>query len=553
MNKTLALTRMLLKNGTGQLSKRGKPIKQFLVPALLLVALLPLTIAIGNLVSMFYDALESIGQGGVVLGLGLALASLVVFMFGIFYVITVFYFAQDVEHLLPLPLKPGQIVTAKFLTVLLYEYLTLLVLLVPLLIVFGVKINGGVLYYLYAVLVYLALPVVPLVLASVIAMAIMSFAGVARNKDRFRMYGGIAAVLASFGLNMFIQRSLNKAMKPEQLQEMLLGGNNTFVDFATRSFPSVKLAANALLRESQLAGAAWLVLFVGLTALFYLVFVLLAQRFYFKGVMGISETGARRIRLNGSQLDKQTLQQSALKALVTKELRILMRTPPFFLNCVLMSFLWPVLMLIPIMTQPDFKDMIGTVRTLFDSATSSAIVPAIGLAILLFVSGANATSSTAISREGAGFFVSKYIPVPYVSIIAAKVVSGWLITMIGAVLILAVPLFLLQLPVSFILIMLAIAVAATLFTCLTGIMIDLWLPKLVWDNEQKAVKQNMNGLFNMLVSIAFAAALFFLVNWIGLGLWAAAFALLVAVIVADLLLVRLLRAKGETWFGKIEA
>jgi ABC-2 type transport system permease protein len=381
----------------------------------------------------------------------------------------------------------------------------------------------------------------------------MSFAGVARNKDRFRMYGGIAAVLASFGLNMFIQRSLNKAMKPEQLQEMLLGGNNTFVDFATRSFPSVKLAANALLRESQLAGAAWLVLFVGLTALFYLVFVLLAQRFYFKGVMGISETGARRIRLSGSQLDKQTSQQSALKALVTKELRILMRTPPFFLNCVLMSFLWPVLMLIPIMTQPDFKDMIGTVRTLFDSATSSAIVPAIGLAILLFVSGANATSSTAISREGAGFFVSKYIPVPYVSIIAAKVVSGWLITMIGAVLILAVALFLLQLPVSFILILLAIAVAATLFTCLTGVMIDLWLPKLVWDNEQKAVKQNMNGLFNMLVSIAFAAALFFLVNWIGLGLWAAAFALLVAVIVADLLLVRLLRAKGETWFGKIEA
>ncbi|TNJ65560.1 hypothetical protein FE784_14130 [Paenibacillus hemerocallicola] len=553
MNKTLALTRMLLKNGTGQLSKRGKPIKQFLVPALLLVALLPLTIAIGNLVSMFYDALESIGQGGVVLGLGLALASLVVFMFGIFYVITVFYFAQDVEHLLPLPLRPGQIVTAKFLTVLLYEYLTLLVLLVPLLIVFGVKINGGVLYYLYAVLVYLALPVVPLVLASVIAMAIMSFAGVARNKDRFRMYGGIAAVLASFGLNMFIQRSLNKAMKPEQLQEMLLGGNNTFVDFATRSFPSVKLAANALLRESQLAGAAWLVLFVGLTALFYLVFVLLAQRFYFKGVMGISETGARRIRLSGSQLDKQTLQQSALKALVTKELRMLMRTPPFFLNCVLMSFLWPVLMLIPIMTQPDFKDMIGMVRTLFDSATSSAIVPAIGLAILLFVSGANATSSTAISREGAGFFVSKYIPVPYASIIAAKVVSGWLITMIGAVLILAVALFLLQLPVSFILILLAIAVAATLFTCLTGIMIDLWLPKLVWDNEQKAVKQNMNGLFNMLVSIAFAAALFFLVNWVGLGLWAAAFTLLVAVIVADLLLVRLLRAKGETWFGKIEA
>jgi ABC-2 type transport system permease protein len=553
MNKTLALTRILLRNGTGQLSKPGKPIKKFLIPALLLVALLPLASAIGSFVAIFYDSLQSVGQGGAVLGLGLALASLVVFMFGIFYVITVFYFAQDVEHLLPLPLKPGQIVTAKFLTVLLYEYLTLLIFLVPLLVVFGVKDGAGVLYYLYAVVVYLALPVVPLVLASVIAMVIMSFAGVARNKDRFRMFGGIAAVLASFGLNMFVQRSLNKAMKPEQMQEMLLGGNNSFVEFATRSFPSVKLAANALLRESQFAGAAWLFLFAGLTALFYIVFVVLAQRFYFKGVMGISETAARRIRLSGTQLDRQTSQQSALKALMMKELRILMRTPPFFLNCVLMSFLWPVLLLIPVLTQPDFKEMLGSAKTLFDTAESSAMVPAIGLALLLFVSGANATASTSISREGAGFFVSKYLPVSHGSMIAAKVAAGWLITMIGALLILVVALFMLQLPLPFVLAMLVIAFAATLFTCLTGIMIDLWLPKLVWDNEQKAVKQNMNGLFNMLVSIAAAAALFVLVNWLGLGLWAAAAMLLVLLLIADAVLIRLLKAKGEEWFGKIEA
>ncbi|TMV48939.1 hypothetical protein FE783_14795 [Paenibacillus mesophilus] len=551
MNKTLALTRILLVNGTGQMSKPGK--KRFLLPALLLVALLPLASAIGNMVAIFYDALQSIGQGGAVLGLGLALASLVVFMFGIFYVITVFYFAQDVEHLLPLPLKPGQIVTAKFLTVLLYEYLTLLIFLVPLIVVFGIKDGAGVLYYLYAIVVFLALPVVPLVLASVIAMAIMSFAGVARNKDRFRMLGGVAAVLASFGLNMFIQRSINKAMKPEQMQDMLLGGNNSLIEFATRSFPSVKLAANALLRESQLAGAAWLVLFVGLTALFYIVFVALAQRFYFRGVMGISETAARRIRLSGSQLDRQTSQQSARKALLLKELRILMRTPPFFLNCVLMSFLWPVLLLIPVLTQPDFKEMLGSAQTLFETFESSALVPAIGLALLLFVSGANATASTSISREGAGFFVSKYMPVSYGSMIAAKVAAGWLITMIGALLLLVVAFFMLQLPLLFILAMLVIAIAATLFTCLTGIMIDLWLPKLVWDNEQKAVKQNMNGLFNLLLSIAAAAALFILVNWLGLGLWAAAALLLVLMVAADVVLIRLLKAKGEAWFGRIEA
>lgn len=555
MSKTWALTRILFKNGTGGLSKKGKGrgrLTQTALIAILLVALLPLMSAVGGLVAMMYDSLAPVGQEGAILGLGLAMGSLIVFMFGIFYVITVFYFSQDVEHLLPLPLKPAQIVTAKFLTALIYEYLTLIILFAPLFGVYGFKDGAGPLFYVYAVVIYASLPIVPLVLASVIAMIIMSFAGVARNKDRFRMIGGIVAVVLSFGLNTFIQRTLNKTTKPEQIQDMIVGGHNSFVEFTTRSFPSVKLAANALLKETELAGLAWLVLFVALSALFYVAFALLAGRFYFKGVMGISETGARRIRLTGSQLDKQTLQRTALSSLIVKELRILLRTPSYFLNCVLMAFLWPVLMMIPIMTQPGFKDMLGSTRTLFDSAGSSAIVPAIGVALILFVSGANAAAPTSISREGAGFFISKYLPVPHRTMIAAKVASGFLITMTGALLLLLVALFRLRLPLPFVLTMVPIACAATLFTCLTGLVVDLLMPKLVWENEQKAVKQNTNGLVNLLISIASAALLFFLVNWLGLGLWAAAAVLLVALALADILLIRLLGTKGEAWFGKIE-
>lgn len=553
MRKTWALARILLKNGTGRLAKAGSGSwRQAIVPVVLAVALLPLVFAVGRLVAAIYDALQPIGQQGVVLGLGLSLASLVVFMFGVFYVITVFYFAQDVEQLLPLPLKPAQIVTAKFLTVLIYEYLTQLVVLVPLLGVFGAKEGSGPLYYLYAVLIFLVLPVVPLVLASLLAMAVMSFAGIARNKDRFRMIGGVAAIVLSFGLNTVIQRALNRTMQPEQLQEMLTGGGNSFVELATRSFPPVRLAANALLREAEPAGLAWLVLFAALAAAVYAIFALLAQRFYFRGVMGISETSGRRMALSGSELDKRTAQQSALRSFMAKELRILLRTPPYFLNCVLMSLLWPVLMLIPILSQPGLRDMLGSARTLFASASFSAVVPAVGLAMLMFVSAANATASTAISREGAGFFVVKYVPVPYASVIAAKVVVGWIVTMFGAVLLLVVAVFVLGLPLAFALAMLLIAVLATLFTCLTGIALDLLMPKLVWDNEQKAVKQNMNGLLNLLLCLAFTALLVILVVMPGFGLWTATFVLLGALALADALLVRLLRTKGPVWFGRIE-
>ncbi|PYI56598.1 putative ABC transporter permease subunit [Paenibacillus flagellatus] len=555
MNKTLSLTRVLLRNGGGRFAKSGKKAGKLrgALPVLLLLAFVPLMFTLASFVSVLYDALAPIGQEGVVLALGLSAVSTVVFMFGIFYVITVFYMTQDVEHLLPLPLKPVHILTAKFLTVLLYEYLTQLVLLLPLLIVFGVKDGGGPLYYAYAVFIFIALPVLPLVLASVVAMAIMSFSGVARNKDRFRMLGGVAAVLFSVGFNLVIQRSVNGTMSPEKLQQMMLGGDNSLIGFATRAFPNVRLAANALLKETELSGLVGLALFVGLSAAVYLVFMALGQTFYFKGVMGLSESSSRRVALSGTQLDRLTSQQSALKALVTKELRLLMRTPPFFLNCVLMSFIWPVLLLVPVLTQPNVRETLGMARSLVQSEPGASLVVAAGTALLLFVSGANATASTSVSREGSGFFVSKFLPVPYGRIIAAKVLTGWIVTGAGAALLLVVASVLLRLPPAFALLLVAAGAVASLYTCLTGILIDIWMPKLHWDNEQKAVKQNMNGLFNMLVALLTAALLFFAVFRLGLGTAGSAALVIGALAVANAALYRLIRAKGPGWYDKIEA
>jgi ABC-2 type transport system permease protein len=553
MGKTWALTRIMLKNGTGSPSKTGKAgrLPRFLIPVLIAAAFTPIALLIGKMVSVLYDALAPIGQQGAILGLGLAVAGIVVFMLGIFYVITVFYYSQDIEHLLPLPLKPAQIVTAKFATVLLYEYLTQLAILGPLFVVYGVKSGSGALYVLYAVVVFAVMPIIPLVLGSIVAMVFMSFAGVARNKDRFRLVGGIIAVLASFGLNFFIQRTVNRSMKPEQIQEMFVGGNNALVDLSTRSFPSAKLAANALLESSAWSGLAWLAFFVGVSGLVYVVFAALAERLYFKGVLGVSETSARRVRLSGGELDRRTAQRSALSSLLLKEMRLLLRTPPFFLNCVLMSLMWPVLILIPVLSQPDSQDIFGMVKEMIAAGSGSALVPSIGTALFLFISGSNMTASTSISREGTGYFVLKLIPVPYGTVIAAKAITGWLVTMIGLLLMWLAAWILFGLPAPFALAMLLVGAAAALFTCLTGVMLDLLMPKLVWDNEQRAVKNNVNGLFNLLIAIVVALAMFASAFGLKLGLWGAVALHLVVLIIANAALYYTLKQKGSVWFDRI--
>ena len=51
---------------------------------------------------------------GMIIAMGLAIASIWVFLMSITNILTVFYYSNDIEMLLPLPLKPAQIISAKF-------------------------------------------------------------------------------------------------------------------------------------------------------------------------------------------------------------------------------------------------------------------------------------------------------------------------------------------------------------------------------------------------------------------------------------------------------
>lgn len=556
MNKTFALTRMLWKNGSGlfgkSIGKSGSRVKSYLLTALLFVAFLPLAFTLGTFIAKLYDVLAPIGQEGSLLGFGLAASSIVIFVFGIFYVINVYYFSQDVEHLLPLPVKPSQILAAKFMVTLVYQYVTEMFLMVPLLIAFGLKSGAGLLFYVYGAIVFAALPVIPLVIASIIAMIVMRFTNVAKHKDRYRMIGGAAAIIVGLGANMLFQRYTRASLNPQELQDMLQSGNNSFLDTAVQMFPTVKFAATALLNELAWKGLAGLVLFVALSALVAVVFMLLGEWLYFRGVMGMSESGSKRKALSSSEFAKETKQNSALTAYLIKEMRLLIRTPAYFLNCVLMCFLWPVLLLLPVMAQSGGRGALESLGAFINNSDSSGAVLCVGFALFLFVAGANNTSPTAISREGASMFVNKYLPIPYGTMILAKTLSGFVLCMITMVLLLGVGAAVLHLSPVLVALLAIAGIPGMLLVTFFGILIDINFPKLHWENEQKAVKQNINVLFSTLISVALAAAVVFLGFYFHLSLPAAFIGIMVIFVVLNVILYRLLMTKGPQWLNKIE-
>jgi ABC-2 type transport system permease protein len=189
------------------------------------------------------------------------------------------------------------------------------------------------------------------------------------------------------------------------------------------------------------------------------------------------------------------------------------RTPIFLLNGVLVSVFVPAIFVIMASVDPGTRgggeggDLMALVQAMM---ASNPLVVILGSSLFMTVCGSiNGTASSAFSREGAQFWISRVIPVAPREQAAAKFVHSYLVATLGVVTasVVAAAFFHLKiahLAPAFVL----SAVAGALLTAV-GMMIDLARPLLDWTNPQKAIKQNLNVLLALLVDVGILTAAFF--------------------------------------------
>ncbi len=553
MSRFIALTKVLLKTNGESLGKsRGKiKLKGVGIILFLIACFMPLAIGLGAFVSKVYEALAPIDQQGALLGLGLSMVSMIIFFFGIFYVMGTFYFSMDIEYLLPLPFKASQIMSAKLVVVLIYEYLTEIIILAPIIIAYGISDSAGILYYIFGILIFLILPIIPLIISSIIVMVIMRFTSIAKNKDRFKTVGGIFAMFIGIGVNIFMQKTAASLTSPEQIQKMFVEGNNSLIDLTSRMFPSGKLAALALVENTSLIGALNLILFIGITILAIAIFILLGEGLYLKGIIGISEVTTKRKELSSEEFSKVTIQNSSFKAYTIKEIKILFRTPAYFMNCVIINFLWPVFILLSSVLNPEEGNSLEMISGLVAQSDKAPIILAGAIAAIVFISSSNAIAATSISREGKNLFVNKYIPMNYKTQIMSKVFSGFIMGAIGMIMLIIVLIVFTPTPMLLLILISTIGLCAILFTNFIGILIDLISPKLHWDNEQKAVKQNMNVLINLVLSIVVSGSLLFIIYKFKVSFTITAIFLFTVYNSINLILYKVILRRGTKLYGNL--
>jgi ABC-2 type transport system permease protein len=492
---------------------------RWLVPlvGVALLGVVPMFYGLVLLVHNVYLVLRPMGQERALLSFGILAGQLLVLLFGIYYVIAAFYFARDLDLLIPLPLRPGEVMASKFAVVVINEYLTVAAVVLPVVITLGVVSRAGAGYWVNAVLVYLALPVIPLALVSLAVVALMRVINVSRKKDALILVGSLVLIGVSVAVQVGLGRSAGGmgegAGGMQATAESLAAfftSPNSLLNRVGAFFPPSIWATRAVAGGFGGEGLAYLALFLGVSIGLFVAMVALAEKLFYRGVIGLGETTGKKRRLSRDEMSRRVSSgRRAFAAVFGREWKIMNRTPIFLLNGVLVSVLLPALFVLmaSVDTGGGGGDTMSLLKMLMES---NPLIVILGAALFMTICGSiNGTASSTFSREGAQFWISQVIPVAPREQAVAKFAHSYLVATLGVVTSAVVAGVFLHVKAAHLAVGSGLALVAGVFLTAVGMIIDLARPLLDWTNPQKAIKQNLNVLLALLADAGILTAVFF--------------------------------------------
>jgi len=96
------------------LLKNKKEIWKPIIFILVILSLIPTYFMYIQMIKSLYLQLSMLGQQSSIFTIGAILLSLIIFIFGLSYILSTFYFSNDIERLIPMPIKEKDIIISSF-------------------------------------------------------------------------------------------------------------------------------------------------------------------------------------------------------------------------------------------------------------------------------------------------------------------------------------------------------------------------------------------------------------------------------------------------------
>lgn len=461
--------------------------------------MLPMAFFVGIIIYWLTVKLLPTGAGQNAAELFLQLLSVFSFIFGLNVIFSVFYFSGDIENLLPLPLRPFQIIASKFTAALISESIMEFILIIA--VFAGYIIAAGLPFYAWIIAVFatVTLPIVPLAYCAVLCMLVMLATGFIKNKDTVNKITGLLTFAVIIGLIIIV--SVSGGLDAEHLVSALSDPHNALLGVLNIIFPHVHLVTCAMVNNT----AVNLLFYIGVNVAAVGAFLLIAEAVYLRTAADVSRSSSHK----GKSLEKSLTALRQHRPSVTylkKEFRILFRTPAYFMNCVLINLIWPLFLYLIYVLQGRTNFLASFINSIHQGEEETILIFVLGVsAVSVLVTAANCIASSAITREGSHVAFMKYIPLSYMAQINIKAFISILISGLGMVIYVIAAALYLNMSIKLILFCCVISLLSVIFTTYFGIFMDSINPKLVWDSELNALRGNYNIFFNMAAAMLLEA------------------------------------------------
>ena len=501
MDKVIKLTKIFLKNSFSNMDARmgisTKSKSKIIVYGLLFLYFAGLIIFLGyNLL----DGLIAIHQETIFVGMILFMIFGLAIIQTIFSSINILYFTKDSEYLLPLPLKPYQIILARTNVMLIAEYVIIFLIGFIPLVMYGILTGAGIVYYLTMILAVILVPILPVLLISMLVMFIMSFAKLTKNRNRFQLFATLLVLAIIIAISISTS-GMKQDLTNEEMAQMVVQANG-MIELVKGYVPTVDYLMEALTTNSLFTAIVEVLKTLGITIIGFIVYMLIAQKIYFKGLVGNLFGGGASS--SNKEINQKEYRNSKLyKSYVGKEFKNMARNPVFLMQCLIPAVLIPIIMVVVVYAglNSDGMGLEQITQMIQQMPTNTFFIACIILGVIQFFTMFIYISITAISRDGENAVFMKYIPVSLYKQYMYKIIPNIIMNIVTIIITLGMAEYLLRLPAITLIALFIVATIMGILQSIAMIIVDLKRPKLNWDSEYAVAKQNLNLVFPVLLAM----------------------------------------------------
>lgn len=459
---------------------------------------------VGMIANQLLEGALAFGQPEMVLTFAHLAAAVIAFVLGIVFCLGTFFFSRDTNLLLSWPLRPRQIISAKFATVLVNEYISLLVILLPVYVLYGVKVPTGPSFIPAAIAAFVLTPIIPLALAALLVFLLMRFVGGAKQRDLLTVVGGVLGLGVAFGFQYFVQSELISGGDNAEAMMVLFQSAQGLSEMLASGYPPSLWAMQFVVGAGHGAGGGVgagivaslapfgkLLLSAGVAVLAMLA---VGERVFVRALQTGQEHRRRRRAATASWQSS-----SAVSALARTERRLFVRTPVFLLNGAAGFIVVPLLVVLP-----RFVDRQNIGEVLAQASLDATLGAFIIAGWFAFAASMSAIAATAFSREGPRLWIVKSLPVSARQLFLGKLLAAMQITLVGIAPGTVALLYALPIPLPAAVGGIALGVVFATLISAIGLAVDMHRPMLDWTDPGRAMKSNINSLFSVLATAVIA-------------------------------------------------